>query len=197
MLKSRQERDAEAKKRVFRIIGIKAEKALRDYKILDIEEYIRTASVTKIQTVLNNKDHVFHKKYWRTNPRTGKQQPHVPAALTEKYKNSIVPTCLRIIRDGTATLYAETEPTKSKPIKSGTKVTSTPTIRCQLCAEVGKVKLCVSLKGLAIHQRSVKCGQKDKHQKKKRAVAAKTKTVANTLTPTVTRKRGRPKKTQP
>ena len=130
-------------RRLLRIIGISPTEALNDHNIPDIETLIENVAVSKIKKVLADQYHPLNKKYVREHARSGKPVFSVPAAKTERYRNSIVPHCMRILRDGTANMYAgprrvaprclpETA-AKSAPATSASTTRTTP---CQHCARL-------------------------------------------------------------
>jgi hypothetical protein len=152
-------------KRLLRIIGINTPEELKKYNIVDIETHIENAAVSKIRKVLSNPHHPLNKRYARTNARTGKMALMVPKPKTKKYTNSIVPKCVRILRDGAEDLY--TTAAKRAPVVLIPTPPKEPKVPCPLCKRFYKNE-----KGLKIHLSACK--------KKTQTPAAATESAATT-----------------
>ena len=113
-------------KRMLRIIGINASEALNIYNIIDIEELIEKAALGKVRKVLCDQHHPLSKKHTRIHPRSGERVLKVPRAKTEHYRSSIVPYSVRVLRDGKASLYAETKRASAKRQPAAKKAKKAP-----------------------------------------------------------------------
>jgi plasmid maintenance system killer protein len=150
--------------RIFRIIGISKQHALEQFKLNDVDAFIEKTAVNKVKKILSDPHHVLRSKLTKIHARTGERVLNVPKSRTEKHKNSIIPKCLRILRDGTANLYT----TSSQPVKKRGKTareattekpkTKKPKIGDTLCEHCHAFtgKLYVGARGLRTHQRSCK-----------------------------------------
>jgi hypothetical protein len=131
-------------KRILRIIGIKQEAAKEKYNIELVEKHIEQAALKKLQKVLADPKHQLTVKLSSINTRTGELKFNIAPAHTEKYNNSIIPKCLRILRDGTANMYSS-EKIEKQPVKIAS-------VQCQFCKRVFKGQV-----GLNQHKRLTEC----------------------------------------
>jgi hypothetical protein len=143
---------------------------------VDIETHIECAAVSKIKKVLTNPHHPLNKRYARTNARTGKLALMVPKPKTKKYTNSIVPKCVRILRDGAEDLY--TTAAKRAPVVLLPPPPKEPKVPCPLCKQFYKNE-----KGLKIHLSACK--------KKTQPPAIAAATAATTTTKSTKKKAGK------
>ena len=96
-----------AQSRAFNIIGINEQVALEKYSIGTVRQFIEHTCVNTIKRMLANPEHKLAEKlaYEPVRETRGAFRFRLPVARTESYNNSIVPSCVRVLRDGEAALY--------------------------------------------------------------------------------------------
>ena len=96
-----------AQSRAFNIIGINEQVALEKYSIGTVRQFIEHTCVNTIKRMLANPEHKLAEKlaYEPVRETRGAFRFRLPVARTESYNSSIVPSCVRVLRDGEAALY--------------------------------------------------------------------------------------------
>ena len=96
-----------AQTRAFNIIGISEQVALDKYSIGTVRQFIEHTCVNTIKRMMANPHHQLAEKLAFEPVRETRAafRFRLPVARTEAYNNSIVPWCVRVLRDGKATLY--------------------------------------------------------------------------------------------
>jgi hypothetical protein len=96
-----------AQSRALNIIGISEQVAREKYSIGTIRQFIEHTCVNTIKRMLAIPEHKLSEKLAfdpvRETRAAFRFKP--PVARTEAYNNSIVPRCVRVLRDGKAALY--------------------------------------------------------------------------------------------
>ena len=90
--------------RALRIIGLSETEAADKYGITSIAEFILNNNVTIIRRILTDQHHPLTIKLTRTHLRETRTAFRFEAR-TDAYNNSVVPLCVRTIRDGDPALY--------------------------------------------------------------------------------------------
>ena len=91
--------------RILRIIGISSVKAESTYNIIDVTDHIEKTCVQKIQKMLDDPDHYLTIKLTTNTRSYALHKLRTEKARTETYNKSIVPTAVRIIKNGKANMY--------------------------------------------------------------------------------------------
>ena len=149
-----------AQTRALRIIGLNEQDALEKYNISDVTKFIQDSCVTTLRRILDDTVHPLTIKLTRKKVRVTRStfRFEAPLARTETYNTSVVPFCVRVIRDGEAKLYNQdtmkelaTKVKQSIAKKASTTRTSIgntnkPKTSCKFCGNMYEAK-----HGIKIH----------------------------------------------
>ena len=147
-----------AQTRALKIIGISDHAALEMYGLGTVRQFIERTCVNTIRRIVSSPDHPLAVKLAREEARETRAsfRFELPIARTEEFNNSVVPWCIRVMRDGTASLYNPSTISKAatrlkrsaSKKKNGTTAASSKTkAGCKYCG-----RLFEATRGVKIHE---------------------------------------------
>jgi len=146
-----------AQSRAFSIIGISEKDALEKYSIGTVKQFIEHTCVNTIKRMLTNPEHKLAEKlaFDPVRETRGAFRFRLPVARTEAYNNSIVPRCVRVLRDGEAALYnpfakkmkEAAKRRRDMALRKSGKAVVKQQAACRHCG-----KLCEASRGVKIHE---------------------------------------------
>jgi hypothetical protein len=154
--------------RNLKIVGLSEENALAKYGIGTVREYIEHTCTNTIRRMIHNPDHPVSRKlaFVPTRSTRGTFNFRLPIARTEKYNNSIVPWCVRLLRDGDAALYnpfakRKIEKRRMRNKRIGKAASPKQQAACKHCGKLNEAS-----RGVRIHEARCKSNPLAKQSKK-------------------------------
>jgi len=153
-------------RRCFRTIGISQASAELKYGVTSVEHHLKKQCANTLKRILSDPTHIITKKLQRTTARPGHPSIFKPnKARTNAYRDNILQSYLRTIRDGCENLYTASTISQATSNISKNKQT---TVTCPVCNRVFK-----NQHGLNIHKSRFitrpTCKQKPKPKSKQKS----------------------------
>jgi hypothetical protein len=167
-------------RRCFRTIGISQARAELQYGVPSVEQHLKKQCANTLKRILSDPTHIITKKLHRTTARPGHPSIFKPnKARTNAYRDNILQSYLRTVRDGCENLY--TASARLKTISS-TNVNKQTTMTYPVCNRVFKNQHGLNIhKSRFIFKPTCKQAQKSKSKTLKNKQSKNRKTKSNSL----------------